>query len=162
MANSGHPYELVRDALAARYMEGSGCFWSNKSCRLLQEVGREVLPAIEAAIVREVLPFYHCSTESLNDKFPGLLSLLVTYFAIGKDAGDDRVSAFFRRLHGSVRVEAMWAIGIVWLDRTPTAALPESIVATVRELAVAATGRVQEMARRLLQDDEEYRGSEMG
>src|SRR5262245_19372435 len=146
----GRYAELVRDALASRHMEGSGCFWSNRDCRLLQEVGAPALPAVEAVLLREVLPFYYCSTESLGSKFPGLLSLLVTYFAIGKDMGDDRVIAFCRRLYGSRRVDAIRAISIVWLCRPPPAPSPEPLLAVIRELAEEGTGSVQEVAHRLL------------
>jgi hypothetical protein len=105
---------------------------------------------MEAAILQDVLPFYHCSTDSLEGKFPGLLSLLVTYFAVGKDAGDDRLFEFFARLYGSLRIEAMWAVNVVWLHRRPTVAIPEPLLRTLRGLVADGTGRVQEVARWLL------------
>jgi hypothetical protein len=154
--------KLVQEALAAKRMAGSGCFWSNQSCALLQEIGEPALPVIEAVICREVLPFYSCSTESLDNKFPGLLSLLVTYFGIGKDLGAERVIGFFFQLYGSLRVEAIWAINIVWLCRAPTAPLPEPLLLSIRELAEEGSGQVREVARWLLERAAEHHGSGVG
>jgi hypothetical protein len=148
---TGRCAELVLDALLARHMEGRGCFLWNQSCRLLQGVGVPALPVIEAVILNEVLPFYHCPTESLDRKFPGLLSLLVTYFAIGKDGGAGRVLKLFHQLYGSLRVEAIRAINVVWLCRAPTAALPEPLRVTIRKLAEEGSGEVREAARWLLE-----------
>lgn len=139
-------HRLVRDALAARYMTGAGCFWSNWACGQLQEVGVTALPAIEAVVEADVLPAYTLSSAALDWRFPGLASLLVTYFAIGKDAGDDRVVSFFDRVCGSIRVKAMRAVNIVWLLRRPTAAIPAPIMDSVRELAAVASGEVRQVA----------------
>jgi hypothetical protein len=162
MATRGECLGLVRNALTARYMTGAGCFRSNESCGLLRQLGESALPTIEAALLEEVLPFYHCPTESLDRTFPGLLSLLVTYFAIGKDSGSTRVFSFFRHLHGSLRVEAMWAINVVWLARAPVTAAPEPRLEAVRELAKEGTGKVQEVARWFLDRAGETRGPEAG
>jgi hypothetical protein len=143
-------YRLVRDALTARYMTGSGCVLSNWACGQLAEIGVPALPAIEAVIDTDVLPAYTLSSESLDRRFPGLLSLLVTYFVIGKDAGDRRVVSFFGRLCGSVRVEAMRAVNFVWLLRIPTAHIPEAIMETVWELAEVGFGEVRELAQWLV------------
>ena len=142
--------QVVRDALAARYMAGSGCFVSNRCCGQLEEVGVPVLPVIEAVLAADVLPSYAVPPEALGRRFPGLLSLLVTYFAVGKDAGDGRVFTFFGRLCGSVRVEAMRAVNIVWLLRFPTGPVPEPVLTAVRELAEVGSGEVQEVAQWLL------------
>jgi hypothetical protein len=106
---------------------------------------------MEAIMLQEVLPFYHCSAESLRSKFPGLSSLLVSYFAIGRDQGADRVFGFFNRLYGSLRVEAMRAVNIVWLCRRPTAPIPETLMATIRALAEEGTGNVREVASWLVE-----------
>jgi hypothetical protein len=160
MGSLDQPTLLVRDALSGRYMEGTGCFVSNKSCRLLREAGESVLAPIEKVLLEEVQPFYHCSTDSLDRQFPGLLSLLVTYFAVGKDNGSDRFVPFFRRIYGSLKVEAMRAVSIVWLKRAPTARLPEPLRVSIEELAVSGTGPVQEVARWVLENDEELRNAE--
>ena len=101
-------------------------------------------------MLQEVLPFYHCSTDSLHRKFPGLGSLLVTYFAIGKDHGSDRVFGFFNCLYGSFRIEIMRAINIVWLCRRPIASIPEPLMATIRALADVGNGSMREVANWLL------------
>jgi hypothetical protein len=95
-------YRLVWDALTARYMTGTGCFESNWACGQLAEIGVSALPAIEAVIETGVLPAYTQSPEALDRRFPGLLSLLVTYFAVGEDSGDGRVVSLFGRLCRSV------------------------------------------------------------
>lgn len=147
--------QQVRDALADRHREGSGCFWSNRDGRLLAEAGRAALPVVEEVILQDVLPFYHVSTESLDRRFPGLFALLVTYFAIGKDTSDDRAVAFFRRLCGSVRVEAMWAINLAWLCRAPAGAIPEPLLTAIREVAEEGSGQVRDVARWLIERAEE-------
>ncbi|HEX4610521.1 MAG TPA: hypothetical protein VH092_20195, partial [Urbifossiella sp.] len=114
----------VQDALAARDMSRDGCFVSCRACARLAEAGLAVLPGIEAAIHADVAGCYSLPADALERRFPGLLSLLVTYFAIGKDARDDRIVGFFDRLCGSVRVVAMRAVNVAWLLRTPTAPLP--------------------------------------
>jgi hypothetical protein len=131
-------------------MTGTGCFSSNWACGQLAGIGAPALLAIEAVTEADVLPAYTLSSEALDRRFPGLLSLLVMYFAIGKDAGDDRVVSFFGRLCGSVRVEAMRAVNFVWLLRTPTSPVPESIMDTVRELAEVGSGEVRELAKWLV------------
>lgn len=50
----------------------------------------------------------------------------MTKKSIGKDGGAGRVLKFFRQLYGSLRVEAIRAVNVVWLCRAPTAALPLS------------------------------------
>jgi hypothetical protein len=147
---------LARDALAARHLTRSGCFVSNQPCRELAEIGEATLPAIETVLLEEVLPLYHCHPESLSSKFPGLRSLPVTYFAIAKDAGLDRGAVFFRRLYGSLRVEAMRAVHIVWLVRKPTGAIPEPLMVAISELAREGTGDVQAVARWLLDRAEDF------
>lgn len=150
--NSTHGLaRTVRDALAARYMTGTGCFVSNWSCGQLQEIGAAALPVIEAVVEADVLPCYRLPADALGQRFPGLASLLVTYFAIGKDAADERVVPFFGRLCGSVRVEAMRAVNIAWLLRTPTAPVPEGILTTARELAEVGSGEVRKFARWLVE-----------
>src|SRR4051812_10273859 len=124
MADAERIDPLVRDALTQRFLEGHGCFWSDKSCRLLQERGPAVLPSIEDVVNNDVLPLYHYPADSLRDKFPGLLGLFVTYFRVAKEAGDDRTYVFFQRLCGSVRVTAMSALNIVWLSRGSSESLP--------------------------------------
>jgi hypothetical protein len=143
-------FNLVSDALANRHMEGSGCFWSNRDCRLLQEAGPPALPAMEAIMLEEALPFYHCSTDSLHRKLPGLGSLLVTYLAIGNDHEADRVFGFFNCLYGSLRIEAMRAINVVCLCRRPTIPIPRPLMVTIRALADVANGSMREVADWLL------------
>ncbi len=152
----------MSDALPYRHLEGGGCFWSCRDCRLLREVGPPSLPTVEAIILQEVLPYHHRPTECLERKFPGLLSLLATYFAVGKDAADERVFEFFRRLYGSPRVEAMRAVNIVWLQGAPTEPLPEPLMVAVRELAEHGTGEVGEAARWLLERAAEDSGRPEG
>lgn len=127
-------------------MTGTGCFVSDWSCGRLQEIGAAALPVIEAVVEADVLPCYRLWAEALGRRFPGLASLLVTYFAIAKDAGDGRLFPFFVRLCGSARVEAMRAVNIVWLSRPPTAPVPEPILDIVRELAEVGSGEVRAYA----------------
>jgi hypothetical protein len=141
----------VRDALLARDLDSQGCFVSCRACSRLTERGTTTLPVIEKVVEAEVFPCYRVSADALKSRFPGLLSLLVTYFAIGKDAGDDRGTVFFGRMSGSVRVEAMKAVNIVWLLRTPTAPVPEGIMSIVSELAEVGSGELLAVARWLLE-----------
>jgi hypothetical protein len=69
----------------------------------------------------------------------------------------DRIIPFFRQHYGSPRVTAMRAINIVWLSRMPTAALPESLLMTIREFAAVGNGDVQQAARWLMERDEDLR-----
>jgi hypothetical protein len=147
---------LVLDALSYKYPEGTGCFRWDGSCRKLNEIGPSTLPIIEATILREVLPAYHCSSESLERKFPGLSSLLVTYFGIDKDTASERSFQFFQRLCGSVRVEAMRAINIAWLCRAPTAPIPEPLKKSIEVLAADGSGEIKAVASWLVERAAEH------
>jgi hypothetical protein len=145
-------YQLVRDAVAQRRMGGQGCFvWNTDSLRL-REIGEVVLPDIEQVLLREVLTNSPSPSEVFSSRFPGVLSVLISYFEIAKDTGHlARAAGFFRVIHGSLRVEAMRAINNVWLLRQPPTPIPEAFMEAVREIAEYGSGELRQVASWLME-----------
>jgi hypothetical protein len=143
-------FEVVRDALYSRNMNVRGCFVFNVSAEMLPDVGPAALPAIEHVVLVEVMPSALSPQETLERRFTGLLNVLVSYFEITKGELSERPAAFFRSLHGSVKILAMQAVNIVYMERRPRTPIPEGFLGQVREIAEFGSGSVQETASWLL------------
>jgi hypothetical protein len=129
--------ELVQVALYARNMKYEGCFGFNKSSEQIQEVGSSILPALEYVLREEVMPTCPLDPKAQREAFPGLSNLMVTYFQVAKSGPMDRAARFLSSIRGSVLIEAMRAVGIVWNDT-----IPEPLLAAIE--AVAQNGSPEE------------------
>jgi hypothetical protein len=137
MNSSNDHLDLVRDALYAREMKYVGCFAFNKTSERLQEIGSTVLPTLELVLREEVMPDCPSDPKDQIQEFPGMDSLLVTYFRIVSNGQMTRATDFLSSLHGPVFVEAIRAISIVW-DH----AIPDSLLPAIE--AAARTGSPEE------------------
>jgi hypothetical protein len=146
MAQQKQTGEVVRDALYSRNINIRGCFVFNVSSGMLRDMGPAVLPVIERVIHEDVMPSALSPQETLERRFTGLLNVLVTYFEITKGELVEQSVAFFRSLHGSVKILAMQAVNNVYLLRRPQTAIPEPLLEEIRQIAEYGNGSVKEVA----------------
>jgi hypothetical protein len=130
---------LVRDALFNRDMKATGSFIFNKAAEKLEEHGTSTLPAIEHVLLHEVMPQCDRVLNYVPMPFAGASNVLLTYFRLCKenDLLPDAVR-FLRSLQGTLRVEALRVIKIVWLSRKPANGIPAPLMDVINE--VASTG----------------------
>jgi len=154
MNNSTQHHALIEDALNFSRVSRSECLVSNAAAEELEQCDSSVLPEIEEAIRNRVVPGSGDITDpnDLLHRHPGLLSLWVAYFHVGKEGHVERIAQFLRSLEGPVLATAILAMRPVWYYKGPNVTLPTPLLELVREAAESGTGNAAEVARHLLQN----------
>ena len=154
MNNSTQHHALIEDALNYSRVSRSECLASNTAAEELERCDISVLPEIEDAIRNHVVPGSGdvADYNDLIHRHPGLLSLWIAYFHIGKEGHVARIAQFLRSLAGPVLATAILAMRPVWYYKGPKVTLPPPLLELVREVAEGGSGNAAEVARHLLQN----------
>jgi hypothetical protein len=147
--------ELVRDAVFNRDMKTVGSFLFNKAAEKLQSIGISTLPEIEHVLLREVTPCCDNNLDYVPKPFLGVPSLLVSYFQLCGESQLQDAVRFLRSLQGTLRIEAMRAINLVWLAQKPPVAIPEALMDVVREVSSRGSAAEKQVAEWLIQRQRE-------
>jgi hypothetical protein len=147
--------ELVRDAVFNRDMKLVRFLISNKAAEQLQTVGVSTLPEIEYVLLHEVMPFCDKELNYVPKPFLGAGDVLVSYFFLCKETDLHGAVQFLRSLRGTLRVEAMRDMSVVWLSRKPRTGIPEPLMEVVREVSTTGSDLERRVAEWLIQGQEE-------
>jgi hypothetical protein len=153
MTTSTGQQALIDDALNYSRVSHSGCLVSNTAADELKQCDSSALPEIEDTIRSRVVPgsVGVADHNDLLHRHPGLLSLWVAYFQIGKDAHIARIDQFLRSLDGAVLATAILGLWSVWANKGSGVTLPGPLLELLREVGADRTGSVGEVARHQLQ-----------
>jgi hypothetical protein len=145
--------QLVRDAVFSRDMKVLGhSFIFNKAAEKLEELGPSTLRAIEHILLHEVMPACDRDLNYVPMPFVGAGSVLWAYYRLCKENGllADAVK-LLRSLQGTLRVQALRIIEIVWLSQKPANGIPSPLMDVINEVANSGTGLEKQVAQLVIE-----------
>lgn len=147
--------ELVRRAVFNKDMKAVGSFIFNKASEELRTIGASTLPEIEYVLLHEVMPSCDPNLDYVPKPFLGAGNVLVTYFHLSKETYLEDAARFLRSLQGTLRIEAMRCMNVVWLSQKPAIPIPEPLMEVVREVGATAGELERKVADWLVQGQQE-------
>jgi len=141
--------QLVRDVVSSADMKVLGhSFIFNEAAARLEESGASSLPAIEHVLIREVMPECPVNLSYIPFPFVGASSVLLCYFRVCKHTGlVSQAVTFLRSLQGTLLIEALRIIKIVWLSHKPTIGIPAELMNVVNEIAKTGSDLEKQVAQ---------------
>ncbi|VTR97030.1 hypothetical protein [Tuwongella immobilis] len=145
--------QLVEDTLnETRVIRlGDSCLVGNGAAEELKRLGPVALPVIQQVVVRRVVPIPQevADHHELMWRFPGLLSLWVTYFRLAQHTHLQEAVDFLGTLDGSVLASAVLGCTSVW-GSTNWDELPPTLATLLQEIATHPSDIAAEVVRQRL------------
>jgi hypothetical protein len=142
---------LAEDTLGGQRVIRHECLVGNEAAEQLEPFGAVVLPVIQGVVLQRVVPTSQEVTDhhELMRRFPGLLSLWVTYFRVAQHTHLLEAVAFLGTLEGPVLASAVLGFRPVW-GYSGRGELPPAIAAFLQEVARSPAEGVAEVAKQQL------------
>lgn len=144
--------QLVDDAISGSKIYHQGCFVGNLATDELELHGKEMIPAIEDAILNRVAPIARelATEHELFHEFPGLLSVWTAYFKVAKQHDMQVIVKFLETLEPTLLASAIQGFRPAW-KYSGLKTLPEPLMQIVVDAASYPEHRVAQTAQHQLQ-----------
>lgn len=139
--------DLVKSALERREVKCVYDIAFNEGASRLEELGAQALPLIET-VLRGCDP--EMSENDLESAFPGIGDVFVTYFDVARAHALDRAASFLASLGSPLKVHALRAIWSIWIGRSDTGQIPDTLLGVIRSVVSANGTEASREARALL------------
>jgi hypothetical protein len=129
--------KLIDETLRLQRMRFQGSFATNEAAQELKKCGSAALPQIEdhlRASIQNAQPPSK-SVTALEERFPGLPNLWVSYFALAHDEDDARAIGLLRTLQDPLLASAVLSWRGFWLNVMRNSKIPRPVLDYITELA---------------------------